>query len=75
MASITATAAAVIKAFRKGDTWLADRIYSGVPAGMIWTEDRSKSTYENALFSAEILRAKGITRIALVGSPHSNAAG
>jgi 2-isopropylmalate synthase len=26
-------AAAVIKAFKKGDTWLADRIYSGVPAG------------------------------------------
>jgi 2-isopropylmalate synthase len=26
-------AAAVIKAFRKGDSWLADRIYSGVPAG------------------------------------------
>ena len=25
-------AAAVIKAFRKGDGWLADRIYSGVPA-------------------------------------------
>jgi 2-isopropylmalate synthase len=26
-------AAAVIKAFKKGDAWLADRIYSGVPAG------------------------------------------
>jgi isopropylmalate/homocitrate/citramalate synthase len=26
-------AAAVIKAFKKGDHWLADRIYSGVPAG------------------------------------------
>jgi len=26
-------AAAVIKAFRKGDAWLADRIYSAVPAG------------------------------------------
>jgi 2-isopropylmalate synthase len=26
-------AAAVIKAFKKGDSWLADRIYSGVPAG------------------------------------------
>lgn len=25
-------AAAVIKAYRKGDSWLADRIYSGVPA-------------------------------------------
>ncbi|MBW2522852.1 MAG: 2-isopropylmalate synthase [Deltaproteobacteria bacterium] len=27
-------AAAVIKAEKKGDAWLADRIYSGVPAGM-----------------------------------------
>lgn len=26
-------AAAVIKAIQKGDTWLADRVYSGVPAG------------------------------------------
>jgi 2-isopropylmalate synthase len=28
-------AAAIIKAMAKGDAWLADRIYSGVPAGMI----------------------------------------
>lgn len=28
-------ASAVIKAMAKGDKWLADRIYSGVPAGMI----------------------------------------
>jgi len=27
-------AAAIIKAMNKGDHWLADRIYSGVPAGM-----------------------------------------
>ena len=26
-------AAAVIKALKKGDRWLADRVYSGVPAG------------------------------------------
>jgi 2-isopropylmalate synthase len=26
-------AAAIVKAQRKGDTWLADRVYSGVPAG------------------------------------------
>jgi 2-isopropylmalate synthase len=31
-------AAAIIKAMAKGDTWLADRIYSGVPAGMIGRE-------------------------------------
>jgi 2-isopropylmalate synthase len=28
-------AAAVIKAFRKGDAWLADRVYSGVPASIV----------------------------------------
>jgi uncharacterized SAM-binding protein YcdF (DUF218 family) len=38
----------------------------GVPAQMIWTEERSASTYENAVFSAELLRARGIGRIALV---------
>ncbi len=27
-------AAAIIKAMQKGDEWLADRVYSGVPAGM-----------------------------------------
>jgi 2-isopropylmalate synthase len=28
-------AAAVIKAYKKGEDWLADRVYSGVPAGLI----------------------------------------
>jgi 2-isopropylmalate synthase len=28
-------AAAIIKAHKKGEEWLADRIYSGVPAGMV----------------------------------------
>jgi len=28
-------AAAVIKAHRKGEDWLADRVYSGVPAGLV----------------------------------------
>lgn len=31
-------AAAVIKAFHKGDAWLADRVYSGVPAEMVGRE-------------------------------------
>src|SRR5215216_4029277 len=31
-------AAAVIKAFRKGDNWLADMVYSGVPASMLKRE-------------------------------------
>ena len=28
-------AAAVIKAYKKGDAWLADRVYSGVPASLV----------------------------------------
>ncbi|MFT5153335.1 MAG: 2-isopropylmalate synthase, partial [Planctomycetota bacterium] len=31
-------AAAVIKAFRKGDAWLANRVYSGVPADLFGLE-------------------------------------
>ena len=38
----------------------------GVPPANIWTEERSRSTYENALYSARILRERGIQRIALV---------
>jgi 2-isopropylmalate synthase len=33
-------AAAVIKAFRKGDRWLVDRVYSGVPAGELGLEQK-----------------------------------
>ena len=35
-------AAAVIKAYKKGDAWLADRVYSGVPAGMFGLEQNIK---------------------------------
>lgn len=38
----------------------------GVPATAIWLEKRSRSTYENALYGAALLREKGIRRIALV---------
>ncbi len=41
-------------------------VAGGVPAEMVWIEDRSSSTYENAVCSAAILREKGIRRIALV---------
>ena len=33
-------AAAVIKAEKKGDQWLADRVYSGVPAGLVGRRQR-----------------------------------
>jgi len=39
---------------------------SGVPAAMIATEERSTSTYENALYTAELLRQRGIRKIVLV---------
>ena len=38
----------------------------GVPASKIWTEERSQTTYENALYSAQLLHEHGIRRIALV---------
>jgi uncharacterized SAM-binding protein YcdF (DUF218 family) len=37
-----------------------------VPESMIWTEEGSSSTHENAVFGAKILRQHGISRIALV---------
>jgi uncharacterized SAM-binding protein YcdF (DUF218 family) len=39
---------------------------SGVPENMIWTEERSRSTHENALYGADILRKRGLTTIVLV---------
>jgi len=39
---------------------------AGVAEDMIWTEDQSRSTHENAAYGAGILRAHGVKRIALV---------
>ena len=41
-------------------------VQAGVPAVMIWTEERSNSTHENAVFGAQVLHLHGVTRIALV---------
>src|SRR5579862_6145502 len=38
----------------------------GIPEALLWTEERSRSTREAAVYTTEILRAKGIQRIALV---------
>jgi uncharacterized SAM-binding protein YcdF (DUF218 family) len=38
----------------------------GVPEASIWTERQSRNTYENARYSAEILRARGASRVVLV---------
>jgi len=54
-------AAAVIKAKRKGEAWLADRVYSGVPASWIGREQEIEighmSGGSNVLF---FLRARGL---------------
>jgi uncharacterized SAM-binding protein YcdF (DUF218 family) len=49
-----------------GPTMRTALIASGVPDTMIWTEELSRSTHENALYGARILRLHGINRIALV---------
>ncbi len=44
---------------------------AGVPDAMIWTEDRSRSTHENAVLGSDILRQHGIAGIALVTEAHA----
>jgi uncharacterized SAM-binding protein YcdF (DUF218 family) len=39
---------------------------AGVEPGMIWTEERSRSTHENAVYGAELLRKHGFKTIVLV---------
>jgi uncharacterized SAM-binding protein YcdF (DUF218 family) len=46
---------------------------AGVPASAIWTEERSRSTHENAAFGTEILNQHGIDKIALVVDSNSMA--
>jgi len=46
-------AAAVVKALRRGDTWLADRVYSGVPAGWFGLEQRISVGYMSGKSNAE----------------------
>jgi len=41
-------------------------LHADVPDDMIWTEERSQSTHENATYSTEILRRHGVSSIALV---------
>jgi uncharacterized SAM-binding protein YcdF (DUF218 family) len=41
-------------------------LQSGVPNSMVWVEDKSETTYENALFAANLLRPNGIRKIVLV---------
>ena len=43
----------------------------GVPSELIWIENRSRSTHENAEYGSQILRQHGISRIALVVEANS----
>jgi uncharacterized SAM-binding protein YcdF (DUF218 family) len=40
----------------------------GVPSESIWQQPKSRNTYEDALYSAQILKEQGIRRILLVTS-------
>ena len=42
--------------------------FMGVPEQAIWLEDQSQNTYENALYCAQLLKAKNIDRVILVTS-------
>jgi uncharacterized SAM-binding protein YcdF (DUF218 family) len=43
----------------------------GVPENLIWIEDRSRNTHENAEYGAAILKRRGIQRIVLVTDAQS----
>jgi uncharacterized SAM-binding protein YcdF (DUF218 family) len=43
---------------------------AGVPASVLLLEDRSHSTEENALYTAELLRPLGLTRVLLVSDSY-----
>lgn len=41
-------------------------VNEGVPKSMILSEERSRTTHENAVYSAQMLRTRGVSRIILV---------
>ncbi len=43
-------------------------ILTGVPETALWLEDQSQNTEENALFSARILKEKGVSQVLLITS-------
>jgi uncharacterized SAM-binding protein YcdF (DUF218 family) len=43
----------------------------GVPPNLIWTEARSRSTHENAVYGSEVLRRHGVSRIGLIVEANS----
>ena len=54
-------AAAIIKAKKKGDDWLADRVYSGVPAGMVGLHQNIEVGFMSGMSNVVFwLNARGI---------------
>jgi uncharacterized SAM-binding protein YcdF (DUF218 family) len=48
---------------------MRDELEQNFAVPVAWTEDRSRTTYENAMLSAELLRSTNITSVILVTSP------
>ena len=62
-------AAAVIKARAKGDDWLADRIYSGVPAAMVGKRQEIEVGPMSGASNVEYwLRERGIETVIVCGT-------
>lgn len=54
---------------------LADEVRQRAPLQSVWLEEESKNTWENAKFAAQLLRQRGVTRVALVTDrPHMSRA-
>src|SRR3989442_3133744 len=47
-------AAAIIKAKKKGHSWLADRVYSSVPAARLWLEQKIENTPVASTFHVQV---------------------
>ncbi len=60
-------AAAIVKARKKGDAWLADRVYSSVPAGEFGLTQRIDISPQSGAFECEVLA--GRTRLRSRGLP------
>lgn len=44
---------------------------AGVPEDLIWIEDRSRNTHENAMYGTAILRAHGVRQVVLITDAQS----
>ena len=63
-------AAAVIKAYKKGDAWLADRIYSGVPAGDFGFRQKIRDRADERSLERDLLARGAGIEPTTSGRPH-----